>query len=244
MIIDSTLYRGVHAVWKIRVSPMGYLRKEREQPGITGDESFFRFWTPSGSQQEYLFYEPRVVLLVQEYKRHETRISIPLSVMYLFRDALQVMINRSKTEGLYTTPDGQLHMDKSISYENHLIIPLPRDSSVRFQHSLVVEGFGEDSRYVKGITIQTETAAAGCGINLAEARNILEILNHVDISTYTTILTLLETIHTMDRKLDTMMELQHRILRLLGQESKNVKVIDDEDEEESDPKEGEVALYE
>lgn len=215
MIVDSLLFRGLFTTWKIRVSPEGFRTVGKTKESVV-EESFFRMWTPDG-KSHYLFYQPRIILFIQEPKQPDTRVIIPISALYLIKDMMQASYHRLGTDRLYTKNDGVLYCDEKIAKSLQLSMKLPKENTVYSIPTIITNPYtGEESRGIK--LISTQAGGKPCHITEDEIRTIYEILDRLDVNTYTTILSMMEKLVTMDGKLDRILETQNTILHILSKQ--------------------------
>ena len=115
MVFDGTIYNGSTTIWKIRVSPQGI--KEDEPAEL------FRVWMPGGEKdnhKRWVFYNPRIALLVIHRYDKNTKYYIPMSMLYAMKDALKVMYNRLSSKDIYSKVNGQIYMSEQTANENKI----------------------------------------------------------------------------------------------------------------------------
>ena len=212
MVLDHTLYREHGVLMKLRISP----GSERTQNGEykEGNE-FFRIWTPASGSQ-FIFYNPRVVLLLQADGNKESRIVIPVSSIYSFKDLLQVSRVRLREEGLFVLSEGTLYCDKRIAEKNKLKLPLPRGYTIEALPA-VVHSYLSDTE-VPGIRLYSTRSSSDIQLPADTVNTIYEMLDRLDTNLYSIISSVAEKLMSMDKKLDKIMDDQNKILRLLNQQ--------------------------
>ena len=212
MKIISTLYETYDMEWRIHVNPKGLKNDSPDdhRPIIT-------FWTPNGEpQNRMLLYNPKIAL-VGRVKRNPTEenIYIPLNMLYAFANRLSSVYQGLSTEGLKKRDGNHLYIDQNHAMKLSQKLTLFSKSVVMVPSVLTIH----DTEVI-GIQFTVGGKFAG-SMPHTDIRELCEILTHTDIQVYALILSLMETIDTMDQKIDRVLEMQSEILGLLRSNGDN-----------------------
>lgn len=215
MTFDGTLYTTYSSVWKIRVSPNGVKEEEPQE--------LFRVWMPDGTKdnhKRWVFYNPKIALVIAHRFDKNSKYYVPMSMFYALKDALKVMFNRIASKDMYAKVDGQLYLSEQKKIENKVKLTMFSDSVVFTP--VVIEYENDDGLVQKrGVRIESIQNAEKTPIDLDinELKTSYEVLDRLDINTYSLILSLAEQLGEMDQKIDKVIDLQTRILKLIEKES-------------------------
>ena len=215
MTFEGTLYQGSTSNWKIRVSPTGVKDMESEE--------IFKVWFPNGDKnpsKKWVFYNPKIAFIIQYRFDNTVKYYVPVSMFYALKDALKVMYNRVLSNEMYSKIDGKTFLNESKAIENRVRLTMFSDSII-FTPMLIEQETDEGIIEKKGVKIDSvqNLDKLSIPIDVIELKTIYEILNRLDINTYTLILSLSEQITSMDKKLDKVLDLQTKILKLIEKET-------------------------
>lgn len=219
MTFDGTLYQGMTSIWKIRVSPNGV---KDSQP-----EELFKVWMPNNGKEKskrWIFYNPKIAFIIQYKFNNMIKYYIPVSMFYALKDTLKVMYNRVLDKDMYTKINGKMYLNESKANENKVKLTMFSDSLI-FTPVLIEYEANDTTNVKRGIKIEStqDDNKPPINIDANELKTLYEVLNHLDINTYSLILSLIERMSSMDQKLDNILDTQHKILKLV--EKENIKDI-------------------
>lgn len=208
MKILSTIHQTWTTEWRIRINP-------RVNPDGSKEE-LVRMWT-TPENETMLIFNPIVSIVIRNTKdKTLPNISVPINRAYGLEDALSVVYNNLKTKGLYKSDGNKLYLDNNIAEKCSTRLNCYRDIVV-FRPSVLYLPTGED---VKGIIIVTNGQIIG-ELRHDEIRECCEVLNHLDVQTYTLIASLLDQQQKMEGKLDRIIQNHSEVLMSLNQILKN-----------------------
>ena len=220
MTFEGTLYYGYSNVWKIRVSPSGVK---------DGKEELFRVWIPNDSTEDnrWIFYNPKIAIIIQSKFDKSIKYYVPVSMFYTLKDAIKVMYNRIASDKVYDNLEGELYLDERKANKNRVKLTMFSDSIV-FIPTIISQEADEVLLLKRGVKIESlsDPNKPSVEIEISELKSLYEILDRLDVNTYSLILTLAERIDNMDNKLDKIIDLQTKILKLI--EKENIKSIKDQ----------------
>ena len=215
MTFDGTIYNGSSSTWRVRVSPNGVKDEEPQE--------LFRVWMPNGTtdnHKRWVFYNPKIALLIVNRFDKNAKYYVPISMLYALKDALKVMFNRIASKDMYAKVDGQLYLSEQKKVENKVKLTMFSDSIIFTP--IMIEYEDDDGLVQKrGIRIEAlqDTDKTPIDLDVNELKTVYEILDRLDVNTYSLILSLAEQLGEMDQKLDKVIDLQTRILKLIEKES-------------------------
>ena len=215
MVFDGTIYTSYSSIWKIRVSPSGVKDEEPQE--------LFRVWMPNGTKdnhKRWVFYNPKIALLIVHRFDKTAKYYVPINMLYALKDALKVMFNRITSKDMYAKVDGQLYLSEQNKTENKVKLTMFSDSIIFTPN--IIEYENDDGLIQKrGIKIEAlqDPDKTSIELDITELKNVYEILDRLDVNTYSLILSLAEQLGEMDQKLDKVIDLQTRILKLIEKES-------------------------
>ena len=143
-----------------------------------------------------------------------------MSMLYAMKDALKVMYNRLSSKDIYSKVNGQIYMSEQTANENKIKVTMFSDSVV-LSPIMIEKEENEVTVYKRGVKIESlqDPDRTPLEIEVIELKTIYEVLDRLDINTYSLILSLAEQLGEMDQKLDKVLELQTKILKLIEKES-------------------------
>lgn len=209
MVFDGLLYKGRWSVWKIRVSPEGVRDKE--------PTPLFNVWIPDGKQNKlhrWVFYNPKIAIVIQNKFQKEIKFYVPYTVFYNLKDTLRVMYSRLLQEGLYTTQDGILYVDQKNAMKKRIKISVFSDSLMFTPVAIQINE--DENLWERGVKITSSTNEGILQLDINEVKTLFEVLDRLDINTYSLILSMAEQLSEMDEKLDEVLNIQRKILKLLA----------------------------
>lgn len=210
MKIIATVFSGYEAEWRIRIAPRKRKNFERSE--------LITFWNPSDSSdsESMLIYNPTISINVKN--RYDSQLSaiIPVNMAYALEDALNVMYENLQTKGLYTKDGNILYIDPKVADKCAVKIPCFTGSIILYPAKIQTKS-GEEIRAARVVSDGKVIA----DMRHEELRELCELINHLDIQTFSLIASLLEKIDNMDKKLDRIMEAQATILDLLHRQGLN-----------------------
>lgn len=220
MKLLATIHETQETTWRIRISS----RKNPEKP--EGD--IISKWTPNTSNAEsMLIFNPMISLVVRNRFDTQKSILIPMTMFYPLGNILSVCYNGLANDKLYKQDGNTLYMDGNQA--KHTARKLSCFKDVLVLHPCVISTNSGD---LKGIRIINASKDATIGdLRHQEVRDLIEKISHMDIQTYTLVLSLLDQLDQMDQKLDRMISLQTEILGILKSEGipkKDVKIKNDD----------------
>lgn len=219
MVIESTIFEGKYSTWRVIVSPNGI-----DQNGQQTQE-LIKAWTPKNSSSaQRIYFNPRISIIgMSRTTKH--KVWVPISLLYTLRDCIQTSYARLSIKGLYYEQDGYIYCDQARAQEQRIKLPIPKGYSVLFEPSV----YYRDENTEICISITTASSPEGSVVLLRnEAKELFTTLDHIDTSSYSVILALLENMRTLDDKANMMLEKQDQIIRMLAKtigtnELKNVE---------------------
>jgi hypothetical protein len=145
-------------------------------------------------------------------------------MFYALKDTLKVMYNRVLDKDMYTKINGKMYLNESKANENKVKLTMFSDSLI-FTPVLIEYEVNDTTNVKRGIKIESaqDDNKPPINIDANELKTLYEVLNHLDINTYSLILSLIERMSSMDQKLDDILDTQHKILKLV--EKENIKDI-------------------
>lgn len=208
MKFDGTLYKSRATEWHIRVSPDGV--KE------DGPEEIFRVWLPNGEKdnsKRWVFYNPKIAIMIRSRLDKTAKYFVPMTMFYSLKDALRIMYGRLAGKELYSKEDGVLYLNQSKVAENSIKLSIFSDSFI-FKPALIEVSEEETKRGINIISTRSSDIAP-LEMDVNEVKTIYEIIDRLDVNTYTLILAMAEQLGEMDLKLDKIMDVQSKILKLI-----------------------------
>lgn len=206
MKIISTLYETFDMEWRIHVNPKGL-----KNDGPNDHRPLITFWTPNGEpQSRMLLYNPKIALVGRMKRAQvEENIYIPLNLLYAFANKLSMVYQGLSSSGLKKRDGSNLYIDQNQAIRLSQKLSLFSKSVVMVPSVLTIH-----DTEVLGVQFTVGGKFAG-SMPHSDIRELCEILNHTDIQVYSLILSMMETIDTMDQKIDRILETQSEILSLL-----------------------------
>ncbi len=138
-------------------------------------------------------------------------ISVPLGTVYTFNRTLNAVYKRLSTKGLYTRNEGVV-MDKALASKLALKFGIYKDQVII---APAISNTSYDGIQREGVSISTQTGSTMV-ITHADALALCEVLQNIDISTYTMLAVSLAKNVDIEDKLATMDEKLDRILSMLS----------------------------
>ena len=99
MIVDSTIFSGLYATWKVRITPDG---QNVEKNGYTKeelDQGLTKLWQPEDGLK-WIFFNPKISIIAKSRKEPKHRLWIPTSLLYSLRDCIQTSRSEEHTSEL------------------------------------------------------------------------------------------------------------------------------------------------
>lgn len=209
--------------WKIRVAP-------RKLASGEVDNELVEVWKPNNkSDDAMLMFNPTISLVIRNRMAKDTKaIIIPITMIYSFENCLSVIYNRLMTDGLYRMDKGTMYIDAKIAEKCSIKLSVFKDN-ITFIPIIIYTKHTEEP--IKGIRLYLSGTPI-LELRHNDIREVCEILNHLDINTYTVALAMLEKMSTMDAKLDTMLANQVTMMEYLSsliasQHTQSAKIASD-----------------
>lgn len=208
MKLLATLKRGYEAEWRVRISP-------RKMQDGTYDASTVSFWTPpdGSAEDRMLIYNPTIGITVRNRFNKGDGILIPITLLYALSNKLMIVYNNLNTKGLYTTDGSKLYIDAKLADKAAVKLMSYRDTIIFYPVKVSV-GSGEEIKAIR-IVANGKTIA---DMRHDEVRELCETLDHLDIQTFSLILSMMEQMNYMDEKLDRILQTQSEILQILKEQ--------------------------
>lgn len=205
MKLIATLKKGYEAEWRVRISP-------RKMQDGTYDSNTVSFWTPpdGSADEKMLIYNPSVGISVRNRFNKGDGILIPITLLYALSNKLMIVYNNLNTKGLYTTDGSKLYIDAKLADKSAVKLMSYRDTIIFYPVKVSV-GTGEEVKAIR-IVANGKTIA---DMRHDEVRELCETLDHLDIQTFSLLLSMLEQMNYMDEKLDKILQTQSEILQIL-----------------------------
>ncbi len=210
MKVICNIFSGYELSWRIRIAPR--LNKDGKPLPITSK------WKPTGGEP-MLIFNPRVSINIKpNYGDNTSSITIPLNMTYALVDALNVMYDRIQTKGLYTRDGKKLYIDAKIASQCIYKIPV-YTSSILLIPSKISPTDLDETKSIKVIYDGQEYGE----IRHDELRELCDVMNRIDFTSYTLLCSLLEKVYDLDDKLENIegkinkiVSSQEQIIELLG----------------------------
>lgn len=214
MIVDSTIFSGLYSTWRIRITPdvpnnveNGYTKEELDQ-GLT------RQWQPEENGVKWIFFHPKISIIAKSRKEPKHRVWIPTSLLYSLRDCIQTSYARLATKGLFYEQDGIIYCDKAEAQRQRILLPIPGGFSVLFEPTVI---YGKDDKGKLGISLRTSSSPDGVVVlTRTEAKEFFTVLDHVDLNSYSAILTMLEKLERLEDRTDKLLQGQQQLIQMVG----------------------------
>ena len=219
MIIDSTIHETRYTKWCIRIAPAPKSRDMITQ--AEAEETLFRSWTPQKGST-WVFYNPKITLYGQQRNNKDSRVTIPITMIPLFKTMLHDMIvtlDKYKNHIFRRVGEEQeLYIDHAKAKQYTKKLTIPRGNTIT-----AMPAVGEyDDELSPVVQFQRETSYSPFYMSIPELYDLYDRLAHLDLTTYTAMLGMLEKIDQVDkkcaemnRKLDILVESQRNLIRLL-----------------------------
>ena len=206
MVIESTIFEGRYSSWRVVVSPSGL-----DQNGNASQE-LVKPWGPKNSAPQRIYFNPKISIIgMSRFTKH--RIWVPISLLYTLRDCIQTSYARLSIKGLFYERDGYVYCDHARAQEQRIKLPIPKGHSVLFEPSV----FYKDDEGQICISLTTASSPEGSvSVLKNEAKELFTTLDHIDVNSYTVILSLLESMMNLNNKADMMLVKQSRLERMLA----------------------------
>lgn len=194
MKLMATIVSTRETTWKIRISP----KNSKSETA-----SIYRFWTIPENDELILIYDPSISLIVKDHATNK-QIMIPMNLISRVRDALYLMYQKLDTKGLYNIVDGKLYLDKKTAEKCQLKTQLFH-GPLLFSPTVY-----QDETESKAIHLSFQDVKAV--VKQEDIPTIYNVLERLDIHTYSLMLTLLERMDEMDQKMDVVLDLLTNLL--------------------------------
>lgn len=199
MKLVATIASTYESTWKIRISP--------SRTAIANGEDVYRFWTLPDTDEMMLIYDPSIALSIKG-RESKKAILIPINLLQLVRNTLFTLYNKLNVKGVFNKmPNSNtIYVDQAISEKLQFKIALFH-GTVLFYPSVNVRSDGTTD---PGIRIQY--ADVNIFVKQDDIPFIHDILERLDVQNFAVMLTMLERLDRMDKKLDDMMYMINTIL--------------------------------
>lgn len=204
MKIIATFHKTAECEWKIRVLP------RKNQDGRY-DEELYDVWSPTGKESMLVFNPTISIVIKGRHGDNQVSAMVPIHMVYALEHCLSTVYERLQVKGMYRSEGSSLYIDGNIAGRNATKLSLYRASLVMIP-AVVTDRF--TGKMLRGVRLSYDGDVIG-DLHHAELREICEVLNHLDINSYSMILALAEKLVRMDRKLDTILDGQAMILSIL-----------------------------
>lgn len=213
MIVDSTIFSGLYATWRVRITPDG---QNVEKNGYTKeelDQGLTKLWQPEDGLK-WIFFNPKISIIAKSRKEPKHRIWIPTSLLYSLRDCIQTSYARLATKGLFYKKDRMIYCDKAEAQRQRIILPIPGGYSVLFEPTVI---YGKDDEPKLGISLRSSSAPdAVILLPKTEAKELFTVLDHVDLNSYSAILAILEKLERLEDRTDKLLQGQEKLIQMVG----------------------------
>lgn len=145
-----------------------------------------------------LIYDPSIALVIKDHSTGK-QLLIPVNMLNRVRDALYMMYQKLDTKGLFTTVDGKLYVDKKVAESCQLKTQLFKGPLI-FTPTVYT-----DENVHKAIYMMYQDVRII--VKQDDIPSIYNVLERLDVHTYSLMLTMLERMDEMDQKLDTVIDL-------------------------------------
>lgn len=208
MKLLATIYSSRTMDWKVRIEP----RVNQSHPELNSN-SVISLWTPPNGKEAMLIYDPKISVIGKPryYGSNDvTNIYFPISQLYGFIGHLSKCYRQLSDTKLYHRDGKQLYLDKQQMDQATQKLPL-FGGSILIMPGIITE---RDQGDVYGVQFVQNSKYAGA-MSHYDTKELCDVLTHLDVQSYTMILSIMERIVEMDGKLDTIISMEQEILQLL-----------------------------
>lgn len=204
MKLISTIYSGDQVEVNLTVQSKN-TRTRDDKEGQAG-QLITRYRSKIGN--ESLIFNPTVALIIRgRDKNQSTDAWVPLSLIYRFTASLSHVYQKLQTEKkLYNATDGALYVDRNISLSVSRRLSLYRNS-ITLTPGVTTDRTGKPMKAID--LIVDEVLIGTMGHN--EVLGLIDLIDHIDISTYALIAGVIDEMETTNSKLDRVLQQLDRI---------------------------------
>ena len=163
---------------------------------------------------ESLIFNPSVALILKSRAIRETAIDalIPLNLIYRFTASVSAVYQKLQSEKLFLVDGSSLYVDQKQALQHSRKMSLFRNSLT------IIPGVASDrmGKLIKGITFSTEGNPIGT-MHHGEVLGLLDVMDHLDISSFTLLAGVVDEMASMNIKMDTVLTKLNNIENLLKQ---------------------------
>jgi len=185
-------------------------RNAKDQPN--NEPLITRYRSKIGN--ESLIFNPSVALILKSRVIRETITDalIPLNLIYRFTASVSAVYQKLQSEKLFLADGSSLYVDQKQALQHSRKISLFRNSLT------ITPGVASDrtGKLIKGITFNIEGNPIGT-MHHGEVLGLLDVMDHLDISSFTLLAGVVDEIASMNLKMDTVLTKLDNIENLLKQ---------------------------
>lgn len=162
---------------------------------------------------ESLIFNPSIALIIKSRNNREVMDAlIPLNLIYRFTAAVSGVYQKLQSEKLFLVDGSSLYVDQKLALQHSRKISLFRNSLT------ITPGICSDrtGKLVKGITFTIEGSPLGT-MSHTEVLGLLDLMDHLDISTFSLLAGVVDEMESMNRKMDTVVTKLNNIESILMQ---------------------------
>lgn len=192
----TTLYHSREVEFRLTIQP----KNRKDANGNWSENETMLQHYVSKSRSESLIFNPSVYISITSMSNVRVSATVPMHLAYRFTSLLTQVYNNSMSKDVYREDNG-LFLD-----QKGAIAAARRMSLYRYSLTVFPEIMpGADNSQVKGIAFQVDKERIGA-IPLNEISTLIDILDHMDMATYTLVVGLLEEIQGLQLTNDIILQ--------------------------------------